>query len=50
MARSDHEHDEGLVLTPDQRRRRRARNIAIGAVLAVVVLLIYVMALIRLTP
>jgi hypothetical protein len=42
------EDDKGVVLTPEQIRRRRARNIAIGLALAALVLLFYLMTLFKL--
>jgi hypothetical protein len=36
-------NDKGLVLTEDQKRRRRSRNIALACVLGGLVVLFYVM-------
>jgi hypothetical protein len=50
MADPERKHGEpadGLVLTPEQRRRRRSRNIAIGLLLAALVVLFYVMTWFR---
>lgn len=49
MAEPDHDvpPDDGYVLSPEQRRRRRARNVAIALVLAGVVALFYVMTFYR---
>lgn len=41
---------EGLVLTPEQRRSRRARSIAIAVVLGALALLFYAVTLVKLGP
>lgn len=38
----------GIVLTPEQARSRRARNVAIGVAIALMVLLFYVMTIAKL--
>jgi len=42
--------DEGIVLTEEQKKRRRARSIAIGLVLGALVLLFYVVTIVKLGP
>ncbi len=42
------ENDKGIVLTEDQRRRRRARNIAIAVALAGLVALFYLLTVFKL--
>lgn len=42
--------EDGVVLTPEQVRRRRARNIAIASVLGFLVLLFYVVTIVKLGP
>jgi len=46
MTRRDPE--DGIVLTPEQRRSRRNRNIAIGVAIGVFVLLIYFVTIAKL--
>lgn len=41
---------EGVVLTPEQTRRRRARNIAIASVLGFLALLFYLVTIVKLGP
>lgn len=41
---------EGVVLTPEQRRRRRARNIAIASLLGFLAVLFYVVTIVKLGP
>lgn len=41
---------DGVVLTPEQKRRRRARSLAIAAVLAGLVLLFYAVTIVKLGP
>ena len=38
----------GLVLTPEQKRSRRARNLAIGLVIGLLVVLVYVLTIAKL--
>lgn len=38
----------GLILTPEQQRSRRLRNIAIGLAVAALVLLFYVITIVKL--
>lgn len=40
--------DEGVVLTPEQERSRRARNIAIGVTVALLAVLFYAVTVVRL--
>ncbi len=42
------ENDKGIVLTEDQRRRRRARNIAIAVALGGLVALFYLLTVFKL--
>lgn len=42
--------EEGVVLTPEQVRRRRARNIAIATVLGFLAILFYVVTIVKLGP
>ncbi|MBB6307644.1 hypothetical protein [Xanthobacter tagetidis] len=44
------EDEEGVVLTPEQLRRRRARNIAIATVLGCLAILFYVVTIVKLGP
>jgi hypothetical protein len=44
------EDRNGIVLTPEQQRRRRARSVALGLVLAGLVLLFYVVTIAKLGP
>lgn len=41
---------QGVVLTPEQLRRRRARSIAIASVLGFLVILFYVVTIVKLGP
>ncbi|MGU3496564.1 hypothetical protein ACLBXM_21195 [Xanthobacteraceae bacterium A53D] len=41
---------EGVVLSPEQVRRRRARSIAIASVLGFLVVLFYVVTIVKLGP
>lgn len=41
---------DGVVLTEEQKRRRRARSIAIAGVLAALCLLFYVVTIVKLGP
>lgn len=42
--------DKGVVLTEEQRKRRRARSIAIGLALGALVLLFYAVTIVKLGP
>ena len=42
--------EDGIVLTEEQKRRRRARSIALGLVLGTLVLLVYVVTIVKLGP
>ncbi|MCS0494287.1 hypothetical protein [Ancylobacter mangrovi] len=44
------EQDEGVVLTDEQKRRRRSRSIAIGLVLGGLCLLFYIVTIVKLGP
>jgi hypothetical protein len=41
---------DGIVLTEEQKRRRRARSLAIGLALGALVLLFYVVTIVKLGP
>lgn len=41
---------EGVVLTPEQLKRRRARNIAIAGLLGFLAVLFYVVTIVKLGP
>ena len=45
-----HDGDDGIVLTEEQKRRRRARNIALALVLGALVVLFYVLTIVKLGP
>jgi len=42
--------EDGIVLTEEQKRRRRARSIAIGLALGALALLFYVVTIVKLGP
>lgn len=42
--------EEGVVLTPEQIRRRRARSVAIALVLGFLAVLFYVVTIVKLGP
>ena len=42
--------DDGIVLTEEQKRRRRARSFAIGLALGALALLFYVVTVVKLGP
>jgi len=42
--------DDGVRLTPEQKKRQRARSIAIAAVLAALVVLFYVVTIVKMGP
>jgi hypothetical protein len=42
--------DPGMILTPEQAKSRRARNIAIACCVGVLVLLFYAMTIVKLGP
>lgn len=44
------EPGDGVVLTDEQKRRRRARNLAIALTLGALVLLVYVVTVVKLGP
>ena len=44
------ESDNGIVLTAEQKRRRRSRSLAIAAVLGALVVLFYVITIAKLGP
>jgi len=50
MAMSEQPNEPGIVLTAEQKRRRRARSIALGVTLGVLVLLVYVVTIVKLGP
>jgi len=41
---------EGVVLTPEQKRRQRARSVAIAAVLGALCVLFYIVTVVKLGP
>ncbi|HEY8161683.1 MAG: hypothetical protein ACR650_05950 [Methylocystis sp.] len=45
---NDTNPQEGVVLTPEQARSRRARNIAIGFMIALLAVLFYALTLVKL--
>jgi hypothetical protein len=47
MTIMDQDRDDGIVLTEEQKRRRRARNIAIALVLGGLVVLFYALTIIK---
>jgi archaellum biogenesis protein FlaJ (TadC family) len=42
--------DAGIVLTPEQKKRQRARSIAIALTLGALVLLFYIVTIVKLGP
>ena len=46
----DNPTEDGIVLTDEQKRRRRARSIAIGLALGALVLLFYLVTIVKLGP
>ncbi len=50
MAMEDQPNEPGIVLTEEQKRRRRARSIALAVVLGTLVLLVYVVTIVKLGP
>ena len=44
------DREKGVVLTEEQKRRRRARSIAIASVLAALALLFYIVTIVKLGP
>lgn len=46
----EREPENGIVLTDEQKRRRRARNIAIALALGGLVLLFYIVTIVKLGP
>ncbi|HEX2653095.1 MAG TPA: hypothetical protein VHN11_05535 [Xanthobacteraceae bacterium] len=42
--------EHGITLTDEQKRRRRARSIALGVALGVIVLLFYLVTIVKLGP
>jgi thiol:disulfide interchange protein len=47
MTIMDHDGDDGIVLTEEQKRRRRARNIAIALALGALCVLFYALTIIK---
>lgn len=45
-----HKPETGVVLTPEEKRRRRSRNIAIGIALGFLVILFYAVTIAKLGP
>jgi len=50
VAMSDQKNEHGIVLTEEQKRSRRARSIALGLCLGVLVVLVYVVTIVKLGP
>ena len=50
MSRAMSDHEPGIVLTEEQKRRRRHRSIALAFVLGTLVLLVYVVTIVKLGP
>jgi len=50
MTIMDQDREDGIVLTEEQKRRRRARSIAIACALGALVLLFYVLTIVKLGP
>jgi hypothetical protein len=50
LAMDKQSSEKGIVLTPEQLRRRRARSIAIALSLAALVVLFYVITIVKLGP
>jgi hypothetical protein len=46
----DRSPDDGIVLTEEQKRRRRARSIALGVALGALALLFYLVTIVKLGP
>jgi hypothetical protein len=46
----DQRPQDGIILTPEQQRRRRARSIAIALSLGALVILFYVITIIKVGP
>jgi hypothetical protein len=46
----DRSPENGIVLTEEQKRRRRARSIAIGVALGALALLFYLVTIVKLGP
>lgn len=43
-------HDDGIILTPEQKRRQRARSVAIALALGALVVLFYAITIVKLGP
>jgi hypothetical protein len=43
-------HDDGIILTPEQKRRQRARSVAIAVALGALVVLFYAITIVKLGP
>jgi hypothetical protein len=50
MAVTQPNHEDGIVLTPEQQRSRRNRNIAIGLAVGFCAILFYVVTIAKLGP
>jgi hypothetical protein len=50
MTPNDPRPDPGVVLTPEQKKRQRARSIAIALTLGALVLLFYIVTIVKLGP
>ena len=49
-AMADQREDYGVTLTPEQKKRQRARNIAIGLVVGFLCALFYALTIVKLGP
>jgi hypothetical protein len=49
-AMDERSNEDGIVLTEEQKRRRRARSVAIGLALGALVLLFYLVTIVKLGP
>jgi hypothetical protein len=47
---TDQRKDGGITLTPEQKKRQRARNIAIGLIVAFLCALFYALTIVKLGP
>jgi hypothetical protein len=50
MEEPKHKAEQGIVLTEEQRRRRRTRSIVLGLVLAALAILFYLVTIVKIGP
>jgi hypothetical protein len=50
MAMIQDNHEDGIILTDEQKRRRRARSLAIALTLGGLALMFYVLTIVKLGP